>query len=64
MLNQFADGRDDALDTGRVGDLAVGDRHVEIGPQQHALTPKIEIFEGFESRGHRVTVIVAKPRPL
>lgn len=50
LLGQFADGRRDALDAGRVGDHAVLDRHVEIDAHQNALAGDVgQIVEGLES---------------
>ena len=37
LVGDFRDGRRHALDAGRVADLAVVHRHVEVDPQQHAL---------------------------
>ena len=52
LAGQFGDGRRDALDAGGVGDLAVGDGHVEVDPHQHALAADVaDIVEGLEG-GH------------
>ncbi len=51
VAEQRLDGRGQAFDPGRVGDLAVLDRDVEIGAQQHPLAAHIDIVEGQES-GH------------
>ena len=48
--DQLLDGRRQPLDPGRVGDLAVLDRHVEIGAQQHPLAGDVEIVEDSEIR--------------
>jgi hypothetical protein len=48
--DQRLDGRRQALDTRRIGDLAVLDRDVQIGADQHALPPDIEIVERAEPR--------------
>ena len=37
LVGKFEDGRRDAFDAGRVGDLAVGHRHVEIDADQYPL---------------------------
>src|SRR5215469_17687173 len=50
--NQCLDCRREALDASGVGDLAVLDRHVEVGAQQYALTPDIEIVDRMKPR-HR-----------
>src|SRR5438309_4371378 len=50
LRDQRLDGRRQALDAGRVGDLAVLDRHVQIGAQQHALIGDIEFVERAEPR--------------
>ena len=52
LVGQFEDGRRDALDAGGVGHLAVGHRHVEIDPDEHALALDVaEVIEGAEM-GH------------
>ena len=52
LVGQLGDGRRDALDAGRVGDLAVGDRHVEVDAHQHALAADVaDVVEGLEG-GH------------
>ena len=45
------DGGNNALDAGGIGDFAVGDRHVEVCPQQYALAAQIEIIKRLEA-GH------------
>ena len=53
LVGELQDGRRDALDAGRVGDLAVGDRHVEVDADQHALALDVaDVVERLES-GHR-----------
>ena len=53
LVGEFQDGRRDALDAGRVGHLAVGDRHVEVDADQHALAPDVaDPVERLEC-GHR-----------
>ena len=48
---QFLDGRSDALDAGRIGDLAVGDGNIEVDADKHALARDVgEIVECLESR--------------
>ena len=66
--DQRLDGRRKALDAGRIGDLAVLDRHVQIGADQHALPADIEIVDRAEPR-HRLLPFlpkalsyIAKPR--
>ncbi len=54
-LGDLADGGDQALDTGGIGDLAVLDRHIEIGAQQHALAGEVEVVEGLEV-GHGLKI--------
>ena len=44
----LGDGRRDALDAGRVGDLAVLHRHVEIDAHEHALARDVGVIEGAE----------------
>ena len=52
LVGQFGDGRRDALDAGGVGDLAVGDRNVEVDAHQHALAADVaDIVECLEG-GH------------
>ena len=41
LVGEFRDGRRDALDTGCVGHLAVGDRHVEVDAYQHPLASDV-----------------------
>ena len=52
LLDDFADGGHEALDAGGIADLAIGDRDVEIGPQQYALARQIEFVEGLEAVAH------------
>ena len=40
--NRHANGRQGSAETGVAGDIAVADRHVQIFPDQHALTRKIQ----------------------
>ena len=52
LPDEFGDGRRDALDAGGVGDLAVGDRHVEVDAHQHALAADVaDVVERLEG-GH------------
>jgi hypothetical protein len=44
----LADGRSHPLDAGRIGDLAVFDRHVEIDTHEHALTCHVGLIERVE----------------
>ncbi len=48
LVRDLGDGRRDALDAGRVGDLAVLGRHVEIDAEQNALSVHVGLIEGFE----------------
>ena len=58
LVGELEDGRRDALDAGRVGDLAVGDRHVEVDADQHALALDVaDVVERLES-GHRHLLFV------
>src|SRR5260370_36280812 len=48
LVGDLANGRSHALDAGRVRDLAVFDRHVEIDAHEHALTPHVGLIERVE----------------
>src|SRR5437763_1876295 len=48
--DQRLDRRRQALDAGRVGHLAVLDRHVQVGAQQHPLAGDLEIIERAKPR--------------
>ena len=50
LVGDLGDGRRDALDAGRVGDLAVLDRHVEVDAQQDALALHVGLIERAERR--------------
>ena len=50
LVGDLGDGRRDALDAGRVGDLAVLHRHVEVDAQQDALVLHVGLVEGAERR--------------
>ena len=50
LVGDFGDGRRDALDAGRVGDLAVFHRHVEIDAHENALVPSRRPDRGCGSR--------------
>ena len=52
LVRDLGDGRRHALDAGRVGDLAVLHRHVEIDAQQHALALHVGLIERAEGSGH------------
>src|SRR5208282_272653 len=52
LVGKLDDGRDDFLDAGCVGDLAVGHRHVEVDAHQHALTFDVGVIEAAEG-GHQ-----------
>src|SRR5262245_5836756 len=54
LVGELGDGRRDALDTGRVGDLAVLNRHVEVDAQQHALVGDVGLIKCAKLR-HRLT---------
>ena len=45
LVGDLGDGRRDALDAGRVGDLAVLHRHVEVDAQQDALALHVGLIE-------------------
>ena len=48
LVRDLPDGRSDALDASRVGDLAVLGRHVEIDAHEHALAPDVGLIERAE----------------
>src|SRR5262249_53162144 len=48
LVGNLADGRSYALDAGRVRDLAVFDRHVEIDAHEHALARHVGLIERVE----------------
>src|SRR3954471_8573968 len=50
LSQQRLDGPRQPLDAGRVGDLAVLDRHVQVGAHQHAFAGDIEIVESAKPR--------------
>jgi hypothetical protein len=50
LFRERLDRRYEPLDPGRVGDGAVLQRHVQIGPQQYALAATVEILKGAEMR--------------
>ena len=49
LVGDLGDGRRDSLDAGRVRDLAVLHRHVEIDAHQHALALEVGVIEGAEA---------------
>ena len=51
LVGDLADGRRHALDAGRVGDLAVLDRHVEVDAHEHRLPFDVGLVERAEG-GH------------
>ena len=51
LAGELADGWQDAFDAGCVGDLSVFHRHVEVEPQQNALSLRVKLVERAE-RGH------------
>ena len=57
LSDDLADGRRDALDARRVGDLAVLHRHVEIDAHQHALALDVDVIEGAEVAPCRVSLV-------
>ena len=60
LAGKLQHGRRDALDTGRVGHLAVGDRHVEVDTDQHPFALDVaDPIERLES-GHRPLLLVAR----
>ena len=48
LVGELGDGRDDLLDAGGVGDLAVLHRHVEVDAQQDALAFDVGVVEAAE----------------
>src|SRR5215471_257024 len=48
LVGNLPDGRSHALDAGRVRDLAVLDRHIEIDAHEHALAPHVSLIERVE----------------
>ena len=48
LVGNLADSGSHALDAGRVGDLAVFDRHVEIDAHEHALARHVGFIERVE----------------
>ena len=47
---EFDDRRDDLLDAGGIGNLAVMHRHIEVGAQEHALTFDVGVIETAKGR--------------
>ncbi len=58
LLDEFADRRRQSLEARQIADLAVANRHVEVGAQQDVLAGDIDIVEGTE--GHWVSLRRAK----
>ena len=58
LVGDFLDGRHDALDARRIGDLAILHRHVEVDAHQHALAGDISGIEGAEA-GHCLKLTAA-----
>ena len=56
LVRDLGDGRDDPLDAGGIGDLAVLDRHIEIDAQQHAFVLEVGVIEGSEI-GHVLSLV-------
>ncbi len=52
LLRDFRDGRRHALDAGRVADLPVFHRNVEVDAQQHAFAGERGVVESSEGLGH------------
>ena len=52
LAGDFGDGRRDALEPRRVGDLAVFHRHVEIDAHENALSLHIGLIESAETASH------------
>ena len=50
LAGELADGGRQAFDARQVGDLAVADRHVEVGAQQDALAGDVQVVE--RAKGH------------
>ena len=50
LVEEFVQGRHDAVDAGRVANFAILDRHVEIDAHDDALALGVEVIEGFEGR--------------
>ena len=48
LVGNLPNGGSHALDAGRIRDLAVLDRHVEIDAHEHALAPYVGLIEGAE----------------
>src|SRR5467141_811007 len=51
LVGDLGDGRDDALDAGRVGDAAALHRHVEVDAEQDALVGDVGLIESTKA-GH------------
>ncbi len=60
LVGNFPDGRSRARDAGRIGDLAVLDRHIEVDADQHAFAPDIGLIERAK---HGVFVRSTSPSP-
>src|SRR6516165_6875514 len=62
LVSNLADGGSRALDAGRVRDLAVFDRHVEIDTHEYAFAPHVGLIEGAEHiSGLRASSCEPKP---
>ena len=62
LVREFQDGRCNALDTRRVGDLAIRHRHIEIDAHKDALAVDVtEIVEGLERRHEIISALMLKP---
>ena len=64
LVGDLGDGRGDFFDAGRVGDLAVLHRHVEVDAQQHALALEVGVVEPTEAHGGRLGLACGRLRTL
>ena len=54
LVGKFQNGRRDALDTGQVAYLAVGHRHVQVDPDEHALALHVADVVERPETGHSI----------
>ena len=47
-IEQLGECRDQAVDSGRIGDPAVLNRHVEVGPHKDPLSSDVDFIKGEE----------------
>ena len=59
LVEQFANGRHDALDAGRIAHFALLDGHVEIDADDDALALGVELIEGLEGSHQRFFFLTA-----